>query len=477
MRIKKLLVLSKEQLAEPVAQVLARQGCELSVVENTARLLEAAPRADLVLLDADGSDTAPLTLLPALQARAPHGLAAVLTGDAATPNTKALLEQGAFEVLAKPLSAEALELLLLKAARLRLLAGLNEHYCARLAGQADEMIGRSDKIRAVFNALDKALSAAPCLLLTGETGTGKNLLARQLHRRAQAFPGPFIHLDCAAYPGPLLDKQLFGLSAADPNSGARAGCLEMAEGGTLVLNGIDGLPREAQDKLLKVLEDLAAHKMRLFCLSRRGLEPLVRDGLFSAALCAKLSANALHLPPLRERAGDAVMLAEYFLRRFAQDLGRPKLALDAALRETLETSQWPGNIRELRSWLESVVFSGVRNAQALSPVSNARAVSEAAALAALQPVSAPPPAAAVLVKPDEIIFKVGQPLQDAEKLLIQKTVEAMHGNRTKAAQVLGISVRTLYTKLLEMEHAQKNEQSRAEAAGRAQETPQPLAGI
>src|SRR5208283_5372716 len=111
------------------------------------------------------------------------------------------------------------------------------------------------------------------LLITGETGTGKNLLARQLHRRAQEGCGPFIYLDCAAYPGALLDKQLFGRSAAEANSGNRTGCLEMAEGGTLVLNGIDGLPREVQDKLLKVLEDLGGHKdgrgakMRLYCLS------------------------------------------------------------------------------------------------------------------------------------------------------------------------------------------------------------------
>jgi len=396
---------------------------------------------------------------------------AVLAGAEALPQAGALLQQGVFEVLPQPLTPEAAEALLLKASRLRLLAEQNEHYSTRLCGLADEMIGRSEKIRAIFNSLDKALSAAPFLLIEGEPGTGKNLLTRQLHRRSHERQGPFIHLDCIAYPAALLERHLFGRAARETNSENRLGCLELAENGALVLNGLENLPLLAQEKLLPVLDDLAARqsklgpKMRLFCLAHRDLKPLAQQGLFNSALLTRLETNALYLPPLRERAGDAAMIAEYFLRRFAQELGQPKVALDAAMRETIENGVWPGNIRELRNWVESAVFSGAPNRPASAPASQNASSS---ARLALRPQSGALPAA----KPDEIVFRVGQSLQDVETLLIQKTLAAMNGNRTKAAQTLGFSVRTLYTKLLEIEYAQKNAKGAAEAGTPASGAPE-----
>jgi DNA-binding NtrC family response regulator len=373
---------------------------------------------------------------------------------------------GVHDIILKPLSPSSLTLLLKKAARTRLLLQENEHYRGRLVEPGQEMIGRSENIRAVFSQVDKTADVSRCLLIAGPHGTGKHLLARVLHRRFFPRSAPFIHVDCAAHHGRMLERELFGDQPGEVNGNGEslAGAFELAEGGMLVLDSIAEMDLPIQARLLPLLDQVEARgTTRVLCVSSRNLAEMAKEGLFSAELFERLNRNTIRLPSLKERAEDVVLLAEYFLRHFANENSLPKAAMDSGVRAAVTDHEWPGNVRELRDWAEQMTFSAARAnaslrdtaartpAQAGNPSASVAATPDAAAHNSVAAGTAAPARDA-----NAVTFRVGQSLDEVESVLIQRTVEALHGNRTKAAQVLGISVRTLYTKLLEIERAQKH---------------------
>lgn len=474
MRIRRLLVLSAVPLPDALQASLRDQQCELAAAQNPRELhqiIETSRFFDLVLLDMETAGPALGALVSAVQQRVKRALIAGIAGPDGLGQAEMFLRLGGMDVIAKPLSEPQLKALFLKALRIRLLLDQNDYYTHAMPESSQEIIGRSENIRQVFTAIDKAAGAASAILLSGETGTGKSLFARLIHRRAPAPSGPFVQVDCTAYHGFLLEKQLFGNDDAARPAEQRPGCLELAAGGTLVLDEIGAMQLELQEKLAAALKLLDSHTdeahlpKRIICLTRHNLHARVREGAFSEALHERLSKSEIALPPLRERPGDITLLAEYFGRRFAAELGRPKPALDADVRQTLEAYAWSGNVRELKSWIERASYfaSGVINLAALSPqIAAAAAAQPESAAAPSVPPPAPPcsfseavPQPPVLAGPDDVLFRVGQPLDEVEKRVISQTMLALRGNRTKAAQMLGISVRTLYSKLLEIESDQK----------------------
>ncbi|MGB8770159.1 MAG: sigma 54-interacting transcriptional regulator [Candidatus Korobacteraceae bacterium] len=299
------------------------------------------------------------------------------------------------------------------------------------------IIGRSP---ALLNALEQARQAARSdadILLEAESGTGKELLARLIHEASPRAARPFVAINCAAVPENLLESELFGhVRGAFTGALARnAGKFELADGGTLLLDEIGEMPLALQPKLLRVLQEREFYRLgdvrpirvdvRVIASTNRSLQSLVREGRFREDLYYRLNVIPLGLPPLRERGQDVIELAEYFAAKFAAPARPP--AMSESFRIALRSHRWPGNVRELANT--------IRRAVALCDGDEIKGD-------ALRTVAPPALGPAPWLKP-------GLSLREAEKALLEITLEATAGNRTHAAELLGISLRTVRNKIRE----------------------------
>jgi DNA-binding NtrC family response regulator len=468
MSIERVLIAGNE-LTQAVAKVLLEaKGCLVLGVSDMAGLtatMGAGKNFEMALLDLSMPGLNISEFILRMKRRSPQ---AAVVGLGVSDHLTELLSQGLFDLLPLPLTESALNILFHRASRQHLIQSELNFYRATAIDSSEEMIGRSEKIREVFTRIDKLVALNAPLLITGEPGTGKDLLARLIHRRCFGSNAPYIRIACSAYAGSSLEKELFG-SVAGSSSG-RAALVDIARGGSLVLEEISEAPPSVQTRLLTLLQTLSPQAPRLICMTTRNLSHEVEHSQFNAELFQLLNANTLTLPALRDRQGDAVLIADYFLRRYATIAERSLLVLDSSARECIANYNWPLNARELKYAIErAIVLEGADKitAQALNilPMNLAGAVSgftpmtrSMAPSTTTRVAAATTATAAVTVAPDPdiITVRVGQQLGEIEKQIIRRTVEAMRGNRTKAAQVLGISVRTLYTKLLEIDEQEKN---------------------
>ncbi len=297
-----------------------------------------------------------------------------------------------------------------------------------------ELVTRDSQMRSLLNMARVVAQSDTNVLILGDSGTGKELLARGIHRLSHHANGPYLAVNCAAIPGDLLEAELFGWEkgAFSGAVASRAGRFEQANRGSLLLDEIGDMPMTLQAKLLRVLQSREVDRLggtapipidaRIMATTHRDLRTMVEEGGFREDLFYRLSVFPLILPPLKERVGDVRMLAEHFTRLFAR--GRP-LSEGAARR--LESHPWPGNVREL----ENVV----RRAAILAYESD-RIEEEHIQLE-------------VISRPVEPMVEVGDTVHDMERKLILKTLEACNGNRTRASRMLDISTRTLRNKLKE----------------------------
>ena len=302
-------------------------------------------------------------------------------------------------------------------------------------------IGRSDPMRALYGRIERAAASRAPVFITGESGTGKEVCAAALHARSPRRDGPFHALNCAAIPRDLLEAEMFG-HARGAFTGAhrdRAGAAELAHGGTLFLDEIGELDPALQAKLLRMLEEGRVRRIgegeeravdvRIVCATNRDPEAEVRAGRLRADLFYRLHVLNLHLPPLRERGEDVMLLASAFLQRFAQEEGRPVPALppDAAAR--LLARDWPGNVRELQNLMRRHVVLGE------APERDRPASSAAGGV---------PPGR------QEI-----EPFAVRERRIIEEAIAAFGGNVAEAAQALGLAASTLYRKKLSWQNSRR----------------------
>jgi two-component system response regulator FlrC len=314
------------------------------------------------------------------------------------------------------------------------------------SGETHALIVRDPAMAAVVRRAEQVARAEAAVLITGESGTGKEVLARHIHRRSHRADGPFVALNCAAIPENLLESELFGHEKG-AFSGAvarRIGKFEAADSGTLLLDEVSEMDMRLQAKLLRALQEKEVDRLggsapvpvnvRILATSNRDLPTEVAAGRFREDLYFRLNVVALRVPPLRERPGDVVVLAEHFARRYADVNGLPYRPLSRAALARLGSHGWRGNVRELENAVHRAVL-----------LADGDEIDDAAI--ELGPPGAAAPAAAPPARAEGIAGLVGRRMEDVERDLIIETLGHTLGNRTHAATILGISIRALRNKL------------------------------
>jgi DNA-binding NtrC family response regulator len=358
------------------------------------------------------------------------------------------MKRGAYDFLTKPVSLEKLEILIKRALQAKNLAKENTALHERLDQQygLEGIVGHSKALLNVLEQVKQVASSRATVLVLGETGTGKELVAQMIHQNSPRARGPFVAAHCAAIPAGLLESELFGheKGAFTGATERRIGRFEAADDGTLFLDEVGDLDATTQVKLLRFLETrtferVGSHKpiqvdVRLVCATHRDLSAMVAKGEFREDLFYRLNVVPIMLPPLRERAEDLPLLLDHYLQLFAKENGVAAPRLAAGALAALQKYPWPGNVRELRNFCENAVVlkrGGEITEYDLDPkFTGAPALVAGAAgggALARQPFSK----------------------EENEKRLLRQALVEARGNRTKAAQLMGISRRTLHRKLAE----------------------------
>jgi DNA-binding NtrC family response regulator len=375
----------------------------------------------------------------------------VLTAFGSLETAIASIRAGAYDFVTKPVELDALALVLDRAVSHRRLREEVHRLRRTVAAGVDRgaMIGQSAALQRAFELMDRVADSDATVLITGESGTGKELAARALHERSKRMSGPFIALNCAAMPEPLLESELFGhvRGAFTDAKTAKTGLFVEANSGTLFLDEIGELPVGLQPKLLRALQERRVRPVgattevpfdaRVVAATNRDLEALVGEGRFREDLYFRLNVIGVELPPLRARGNDVLLLAQRFTEQFASRSGKRVIGFSPELARRLLAYPWPGNIRELQNCIErAVAVTGFDQLGVDDLPEKIRNYSAAAGSSAGDA--------------EEIV-----PLADVEKRYILQALEAFGGNRTMAAKALGLDRKTLYRKL---------EQYRTEAA-------------
>jgi DNA-binding NtrC family response regulator len=370
---------------------------------------------------------------------------------------------GAFDYMKKPVDLEELKLLADRARENALLKQELSYYRRRAASELPfaGILGRSPAMLAVMDQVRQvaALDQTPPVLITGETGTGKGLIARTLHTSGARAGKPFIDVNCTALPANLMEAELFGYErgAFTDAKESKIGLFEAAEGGFIFLDEVGDLELSLQGKLLRAIEDRMVRRVggirdrridvRILAATNRDLEREVQQNHFRGDLYFRLAVILLHLPPLRERGEDAVMLAEHFLQRFSAKYGKDVRRIDARARDVLLSYPWPGNVRELSHVIERAVLwsrDSTLNVDHLSITAPMRVEPDGGAGSTSlveQPLAQGNGPAAQSQLPD------GIDLSQWERSMIEQAMREAGGNQTKAAQRLGITRDTLRYRL------------------------------
>jgi DNA-binding NtrC family response regulator len=413
---------------------------------------------DAVVMDLKLGDMDGLQVLSRLRELEPQLPVVMLSAYATFDHVIQAVQNGAFWFLAKPLENEALGALLQRALEnSRLRREVEQHRREKM----QPLIGESEGLKRALQRLEKAgMSGTATVLIHGETGSGKGLLARYLHAHSARAGDAFVELNCSAIPEQLLESELYGheKGAFTDAKRSKKGLFELADGGSLFLDEIGEMTPGLQAKLLHVLENQTFRRVggdsditvdvRVIAATHRDLKKAVADGKFREDLYFRLNVVPIEVPPLRERPDDIRALAEHYVTWFCHDLGRAPARLHPHALAALTAYAWPGNVRELKNTIERVVLLEAEDEIRLEHL----------------PIEMHRPGAAgggPFPNGDPFPSGVVRPLADIEKMAIEHALRVCHGNKTRAAQQLGISRQTLRTKLKEFAIADDSEDAEA----------------
>ncbi len=438
-----LIVDDEKNTREGLARAL-RGDYAVAEAENGQRALEwlETHSADVVLSDLRMPGMDGMALLSRLLGREPRPVLILLTAYGNIETAVEAMKRGAYDFLAKPVNLDRLELLLKRALAERRLDAENQRLKAQLDSKYGfgNIVGDSPAMQEVFETIRRVAPTRATVLIQGESGTGKELVARALHQCSPRAEGPFVPVHCAALAPTLLESELFGHERGAFTGAVerRRGRFEMADGGTLFLDEIGEIDPALQVKILRVLEERKFERVggtetvsvdvRLVAATNRDLRKLVAEGKFREDLFYRLYVVNLTLPPLREREGDIVRLVQHYLKTLSEENGKKVAGITAEAMDALAAYSWPGNVRELRNVIERMVVLGSGDRLTVRDLPAALRAGDGAAGGT---------------------SRAGRALRDAERQLIEEALRRHKGHRTKAAQDLGISRRTLHRKLNE----------------------------
>jgi DNA-binding NtrC family response regulator len=415
---------------------------------------------DLLFLDVRLPDGEGTDLLERLSKMPERPMIIMMSGYGTVESAVDCMKQGAFDYLLKPFSLNQIEVLVKKAENYGQVMKLNRFLNEQLTDSSD-LIGESEAMMNLKRMLRKVAPTNATVLIQGENGTGKELIAREIYHASSRAQAPYIKVNCAAISETLIESEFFGheKGAFTGATDRREGRFELANGGTLLLDEISEIPPRLQAKLLRVLQEQEFERVggtktmkvdvRVLATTNRDLKKAVANGDFREDLYYRLHVFPLQVPPLRERVSDIAGLANHFLQKFARRHGLeiPGFSKEAMAR--LLQHSWPGNVRELQNMIERAVImtetgTPVRSSALGLPALDAIA-GPAAAIEHLAQTEDPSP----ILTPEVLAAPTLRPLHEVEKDHILGVLDALKGNRTQAANILQISIRTLRNKLNE----------------------------
>jgi two-component system response regulator HydG len=463
----KVLVIDDEKAqAEALAESLERVGYECIVATSGiagARRIEQDD-IDVVLTDLKMADVNGLLILQKARAELPDAEVIMITGHWDVKTAVEAIKQGASNYLTKPVDLAELRAIVFKASERARLARANRELQRRLDERFgfEGVVGNSASMHAVIKSLQAIAQTNATVLILGETGTGKELVAKAIHNNSQRKNKPFAAMNCTALNENLLDDELFGHEAG-AYTGAdkvRKGRFEYANGGTLFLDEIGDMPLSLQAKLLRVLENKEVFRIgsnepikvnvRLVSATHRDLEAAVGEGSFRKDLYHRLKVLTLKLPPLRERRDDIPILAAHFIKEFNTLHGKHVTSIAEPVRRAMATYDWPGNVRELRNFVESMVVLDTDGVLGIDDVQDGEVLRRA------------PANDGTAADPAKL---VGRPLTEVERYYIEQALAVTQGNREEAARMLGIGERTLYRNIQEWKQQDRIKQTLTDVKG------------
>ncbi|HEX8831432.1 MAG TPA: sigma-54 dependent transcriptional regulator [Longimicrobium sp.] len=441
--LQKILVADDERhIVEGLQMLLADDGYEVDTATDgkTAWEMVRSGGYGVVLADLRMPELDGLALFAKMRDAGVASEMIIITGSASVDSAVAAMREGAYDYLEKPLNVARLKALLPKALEAYQVKQANRTLEEKLKNltRFGDLIGQSEEMQSVYGTIEAAAPSTASMFIVGESGTGKELVARAIHDKSSRAKGPFIAINCAAFPREILENELFGheKGAFTGAINEKQGCFELADGGTLFLDEVAEMEPDIQVKFLRALEQRSFRRLggkkevhvdiRVVAATNKNIQRAIDEGKLRDDLYHRLAVIPLVLPPLRERRGDVRILAEAFLRRFAEENGKPLKGFAPETLEFINSYRWPGNVRELKNAVERAVILARGDMVTLADMR----------------------AHELLVTEDrEVRIPVGTKLEHAERTLMLKTFSFVEGNHQRAALMLGIDEDELRNRL------------------------------
>ena len=452
MGIEKILIVDDEMIVRNfLAETLRRKNFDITTADcgNKAVELLKENSYDMVITDMKMPDITGIDVLRHTKEVSPTTIVVVITAYGSIENAVEAMKLGAFNYLIKPFSPDTIEAVIEKAQEHISLVEENQYLRQQVSNgpvrTSHTVVGESPIMKKIMDDVARVSKSNASIFINGESGTGKEVIAHAVHSNSLRASKPFVRVNCAAVPEALVESEFFGhekgaFTGADTK---RMGRFELANGGSLLLDEITEIPLALQAKLLRAIQEQEFERVggtkpiqvdvRIVSTSNRSMEEAIQEKVFREDLYYRLNVVPIHLPPLRDRREDVIPLSEYFLERMCIENHKKVKILTEDAKQALLGYSWPGNIRELANIVERAVVMDY----------DEKVAAEHLALGGSVVVPATP------TPMDESQLPVGITLHELEKRLIIETLASQKNNRTKTAEVLGISIRTLRNKLHE----------------------------
>lgn len=442
MKFNILIIDDEKNIREGLAASLELEGYNPVLAKDGKEGLELISRGDidLVITDLRMPLISGEEVLAKVSAESPGLPVIVLTGHGSIDSAVDAMRNGAYDFLTKPLSLDRLTLIVKRALQNRELVLQHRRLQEELDSNKsfESIIGKSSEMLKVFDMVRRVADSKASVLITGESGVGKELIANAIHNLSSRKEKSFIKVHCAALSETLLESELFGHEKGAFTGAVtrKRGRFELAHGGSIFLDEIGEIDQNVQIKLLRVLQEKEFERVggeetiqvdvRVIAATNKDLEKQISLGKFREDLFYRLNVVHLHIPPLRERKDDIPLMVAHFLEEFARENSKNITGIDSRARSALYTYDWPGNIRQLRNCMESAVVMCQGSSITLDDL---------------------PPSIVQNTHTDTIQIPIGVPLSEAEKIIIQQNLAVQNGNKSKTADILEIGRKTLHRKL------------------------------